>query len=391
MARIYLAPSLQPWNQSVLGVSEQFLMNLIADACEPLLRLNGISFQRNRIGMTLSQYIAEANAGAFDIYVAIHSNAAPVAGTARGSRHYFFATSTEGQRLAENMVTEFKKIYHDPSRVVTVPNTTLLELRATKMPAVSVETAFHDNPIDAEWIRDNIQNIAQAIVRGIVTYFGRHYIEPCTHGTTSAMMHKCTRFRWARVCTGGAGLNIRNGPDGDVIFSVPDRTQLIIIGPTRNGWVPVRFNMREGFASAQFICICNEDDAIRPEPPIGIIPPIVTPVPPIAPIPPVMPPIGTFPPITPPIGIIPPLPPVPPPPLYVCGPTPTMACMGVVRTQSGNLNMRNMPSMNGVIIDKIPNGSRILLLGEEGNWWYVFFNHKFGWVSKDFVEQERRV
>ena len=47
MPIIYLSPSTQEWNQYVTGGTEEYYMNLIADAMVPYLRSNGIQFTRN--------------------------------------------------------------------------------------------------------------------------------------------------------------------------------------------------------------------------------------------------------------------------------------------------------------------------------------------------------
>ena len=78
MPVIYLSPSTQDWNMYVTGSgSEEYNMNLLADALEPYLRSNGIQFQRNRPEMTAASSIREANSGYYDFYLALHSNAAP--------------------------------------------------------------------------------------------------------------------------------------------------------------------------------------------------------------------------------------------------------------------------------------------------------------------------
>ena len=67
MPIIYLSPSTQDWNQYVTGSgSEEYNMNLLADALEPYLRSNGIQFQRNRPEMTAASSIREANSGYYD-------------------------------------------------------------------------------------------------------------------------------------------------------------------------------------------------------------------------------------------------------------------------------------------------------------------------------------
>ena len=49
MPKIYLSPSTQDWNMYVTGSgSEEYNMNLLADALVPYLLSNGIQYQRNR-------------------------------------------------------------------------------------------------------------------------------------------------------------------------------------------------------------------------------------------------------------------------------------------------------------------------------------------------------
>lgn len=52
-------------------------MNLLADALVPYLLSNGIQYKRNRPEMTAGSSIREANAGNYDLYLALHSNGAP--------------------------------------------------------------------------------------------------------------------------------------------------------------------------------------------------------------------------------------------------------------------------------------------------------------------------
>ena len=78
MPLLYLSPSTQEWNSYVTGSgSEEYQMNLLADALEPYLRANGIQFRRNRPEMTAASSIREANSSYYDFYLALHSNAAP--------------------------------------------------------------------------------------------------------------------------------------------------------------------------------------------------------------------------------------------------------------------------------------------------------------------------
>ena len=61
MPKIYLSPSTQEYNPYVTGAgSEEYFMNLLADAMEPILLLNGIQFSRNTPDMTAASSIRQA-------------------------------------------------------------------------------------------------------------------------------------------------------------------------------------------------------------------------------------------------------------------------------------------------------------------------------------------
>ena len=78
MPNLFLSPSVQQYNPYINGLgSEEYYMNLIADAMEPYLYASGITFTRNNPDDTLSQAIALSNAGNYDFHLALHSNAAP--------------------------------------------------------------------------------------------------------------------------------------------------------------------------------------------------------------------------------------------------------------------------------------------------------------------------
>lgn len=173
MPSIYLSPSTQEYNPYIIGGSEEYYMNLLADAMEPCLIATGISFTRNTPDMTAASSIAASNAGNYDLHLALHSNAtASGEGTARGSQVYYYPTSVDGKRAADIIAQNLRLIYPLPDKVQTIPTTTLGEIRQTRAPAVLIEFAFHDNYDDAVWIRDNIDCIAANVVQSLAQYFG---------------------------------------------------------------------------------------------------------------------------------------------------------------------------------------------------------------------------
>ena len=180
MPKVYLSPSLQEYNPFVDGGNEEYYMNLIADAMEPYLAASGIEFDRNRPDMTLSQAIADSNSGNSELHLAIHSNAAPpnAAGRYTGADIYYYPTSTGGKRFAQLIQNNYKNIYPEPSNVDIIPTTSLAEVARTRVPSALVEVAYHDNVGDAQWIRDNINNIARNLSQSVAQYFNVPFVEP---------------------------------------------------------------------------------------------------------------------------------------------------------------------------------------------------------------------
>lgn len=180
MPRIYLSPSLQEFNPYVGGGNEEYYMNLVADAMEPYLNASGIEFTRNNPSMSLSQAIAQSNQGNYDLHVALHSNASPEPqkGKNQGVQIYYYPTSASGQRAAEAVAKDYRNIYLNPNDVSVIPTTGLAEVRRTKAPAILIETAFHDNAQDADWIRSNIDAIAKSVSKSIADFLGVPFVAP---------------------------------------------------------------------------------------------------------------------------------------------------------------------------------------------------------------------
>lgn len=180
MPSVYLSPSLQEYNQYIIGGNEEYYMNLIVDAMVPYLQASGIRFSRNNPTDTLANAIAQSNAGNYDLHLALHSNSSPehLSGVLQGPDVYYYAYSSEGGRAAQIIANNLMEIYPDPSRVAVIPNTTLAELRRTVATAVLVEIAYHDNYEDATWIANNINAIARNLVLSLTDFFGIPFVDP---------------------------------------------------------------------------------------------------------------------------------------------------------------------------------------------------------------------
>ena len=244
MPIIYLSPSTQEWNSYVTGSgSEEYNMNLLADALVPYLLSNGIRYKRNRPEMTAGSSIREANRGYYDLYLALHSNGAPEGryGEERGVIAFYYPGSSQGQRAAELIAQELRKIYPLPGKVTTRSTTSLGEVAQSKAPAVLVEIGYHDNYADALWIEGHMDDIAQQLARALTEFFGLPFIYPMdpAKGTVT--------LSWGT-------LNLRSypAPTGTVIANMPNGSAVTIYGEWQD-WYVVHYGDQVGYAAAAYI------------------------------------------------------------------------------------------------------------------------------------------
>lgn len=242
MPTIYLSPSTQEFNPYSGGGNEEYYMNLIADAMEPYLAASGIQFVRNTPEMTAASSIAASNSGVFDLHLALHSNATAAGnGTARGSEVYYFPSSAEGKRFADILAENLQMIYPLPDRVRTVPTTSLGEVARVRAPGVLVEIAYHDNPEDAQWIRENINRIAETIVLSLTEFFGIPFNMP-------------QPITVASVATNGGNLNVRTRPslDAFIVGKIPNGSEVTVYAQLPD-WLLVGYNGIVGYVSSRYI------------------------------------------------------------------------------------------------------------------------------------------
>ena len=244
MPIIYLSPSTQEWNEYVTGSgSEEYNMNLLADALEPYLLANGIQYRRNSPDMTAASSIREANSGWYDFYLALHSNGAPEGryGQERGIIAFYYPGSSQGQRGAELIAQELRQIYPLPNKVTTRATTTLGEVRQPRFPAVLVEIGYHDNYADATWVEGHMDAIAQQLARALTEFFGLPFIYPMTPVAGTVTVSYGT-------------LNLRSTPSstGTILANMPDGAAVTVYGEWE-GWYVVHYGDYVGYAAAAYI------------------------------------------------------------------------------------------------------------------------------------------
>ena len=210
---------------------------------EPYLSASGIQFTRNTPDMTAASSIAASNAGNYHLHLALHSNAvgSNQQPTVRGIDVYYYPTSVNGKRFADIAANNLQLIYPLPGMVKTVPTTRLAEVARVRAPGVLIELGYHDNPLDADWIRNNINNIAENLVLSLTEYFGIPFNMP-------------QPIQVGYVSTEGANLNIRSRPDisAPIIGKIPNGSEIVIYNRLPE-WDLVGYSGVIGYSSNRYI------------------------------------------------------------------------------------------------------------------------------------------
>lgn len=165
--KIYISPSSQTENTGVGSYgTEAARMQQLSNILVPLLKAQGHTVYGGNNSLSLSQRIAASNSAKVDIHVALHSNA----GGGSGPETLHYTTSTNGKRLATQILASLKQVPGAATGRSVKASSSLAELSQTNAPATIVEVAFHDNATDVAWMLNRWNDIAAAIRKGINNY-----------------------------------------------------------------------------------------------------------------------------------------------------------------------------------------------------------------------------
>lgn len=243
MPVIYLSPSTQEFNEYITGGSEEYWMNLLADAMEPILTSSGIRYIRNTPDMTAASSILASNAGNYGLHLALHSNASGEgqAGQNRGILAFYYPGSAQGLRAAQLLVDGLKAIYPLPNLVRTESTTTLGEIRRVRAPSVLLELGYHDNYEDAVWITSHIDAMAENLVLSLTEFFGIPFFRSSNPLPGVVQVEQ-------------GALNVHERPayDAPVIARLYNGTQVTVLNEYY-GWYLIQMGDLPGYAAANFI------------------------------------------------------------------------------------------------------------------------------------------
>ena len=161
----------------------------------------------------------------------------------RGIDAYYYPASVSGKRFADIAANNLQLIYPLPGMVKTVPTTRLGEVARVRAPGVLIELGYHDNPLDADWIRNNINNIAENLVLSLTEYFGIPFNMP-------------QPIQVGYVSTEGSNLNIRSRPDigAPIIGKIPNGSEIVIYNRLPE-WDLAGYGGVMGYVNSRYVAV----------------------------------------------------------------------------------------------------------------------------------------
>ena len=185
--KIYLSPSDQTANKYAYGgTNEAVQCRRIADALEKALKRCGFAVKNNKTD-SMQARVRESNDWGADLHVPLHTNA--YNGKVSGTRIFTYDKSGKGYKCAKKVFSFLAPVTPGASENISV-DAELYEVKYTAAPCVYIESEFHDVAIVAKWIIEHVEDIAEAICKGICAYFGVKYVadEPVASSTCSVKL-----------------------------------------------------------------------------------------------------------------------------------------------------------------------------------------------------------
>jgi len=200
-----------------------------------------------------------------DLFVSIHRNAS-VNANANGIENWIHTNAdARTTQIANTVLNYLAREPHQSNRGIQRGNFQVL--RETRMPAMLLEVGFISNARDNQLFDQNFNAYATAIANGIASAIGG-----CRPGVTPPpVAPPASSFR--RVCTQGGNLNVRATPNGNIIFQIPNNTQVRLLS-YQTGWAQIEVDGRTGWVSANFLCPAG---GVSPPAPPPISPPAFNP------------------------------------------------------------------------------------------------------------------
>lgn len=177
--KIYLSPSNQGLNLYATGnTNEMHQCDKIAAAADKALERCGFEVMVGKSGDTMVNRCRESDTFGADLHMPIHTNAYNEKVTG-GTLVMLYKNSAANNKAGQAILNAVAKISPGPDYALQY-RPELVELNTPKAISVYLEVEFHDTKTGADWIRNNITAIGEAIAKGVCNYYGVKYKAPTT-------------------------------------------------------------------------------------------------------------------------------------------------------------------------------------------------------------------
>lgn len=176
MKKIYISPSSQWENMYVYnGFNEAQVCGMIGQRAKIHFERNGYEAKvGDNVKKDMVARVEESNAWGADSHNPFHTNAFD--GTAAGSVS-FTSSKHINNKYAIAIYEEVAKLSPGKDRGIQIYDG-LYEISEANAPTFYQEFEFHDNPKHSKWIVENVDALAQAVVKGYCKADGKEYIPP---------------------------------------------------------------------------------------------------------------------------------------------------------------------------------------------------------------------
>ena len=172
--KIYLSPSNQNGNlYKGQNTNEMEQCNRIAAAAEKHLERNGFEVKRAKKGQDMWDSIKESNKWGSDLHIPIQTNA----GGGEGTVVFVYSKDANNMKYATPIYNSVQAVSPGKTDYGVREYADLAELNATSATAVYVECEFHDNATLAKWIVNHVDDLGEAIAKGVCKAEGKKYIK----------------------------------------------------------------------------------------------------------------------------------------------------------------------------------------------------------------------
>lgn len=170
--KIYVSQSTQHGNVGVGQYgTECDRMGRVANGVVRHLERNGFAVLRNNGNMTLAQTVADSNNRGANLHVACHTNANDT--KSRGCEVWY--KTAAGKAIAAAMYDKLSPVTPTSDRGIKQTDG-FYELNNTKATSCLIEFMFHDNPDDATFVINHMEELAVVVAKGVCAYYGQAYI-----------------------------------------------------------------------------------------------------------------------------------------------------------------------------------------------------------------------